>query len=59
MGDTDVKRKMLTFKGPIDIGLKYVKNICQSVTYSLNCVSNSEIFTVFCCNTMLTMLSEV
>lgn len=49
MGDTDVKGKMLTFKGPIDIGLKYVKNICQSVTYSLNCVSNSEIFTVFCC----------
>ena len=44
MGDTDVKGKMLTFKGPIDIGLEYVKNICQSVTCSLNCVSNSENF---------------
>ena len=49
MGDTDVKRKMLTFKGPIDIGIEYVKNICQSVTCSLNCVSNSEIFTAFFC----------
>lgn len=49
MGDTDVKGKMLTFKGPIDIGLEYVKNICQSVTCSLNCVSNSEIFTVLFC----------
>ena len=33
MRDTDVKSKMLTFKGPIDIGLEYVKNIILSIRY--------------------------
>ena len=33
MGDTDVKGKMLTFKGPIHIGLEYVKNIILSIRY--------------------------